>query len=597
MNRPALPRPANTVGVVVAWVLAALLVAAIMATTWVAVRGYLAYGHLRKVETTASVAKADISDPAKASAAITRLTHDTSAARSLTSDPIWRLAEGLPWVGPQLHAVSTLAAAVDDVAGKALRPLADVAASFKLNSLQPTGGAINLSAFTSIRAAAATGAMQIGEAAASVDAIKRRPLVAPLRDAVDQVSALFGETETAAEVLVRTTTLLPPMLGADGPRNYLVIFQNNAELRSLGGISGAMALIHTDHGTMTMAAQDSSGGFPRYDKPVVPLSKEILGIYGERPAQWMQNVTLVPDFALTGKIAREMWAREHDGQKVDGVVSLDPVALSYLLQATGPVKLPSGELLSSKNAVSLLLNGVYLRYEDPREQDAFFASAAAAVFQALSDGRAQPAELVQALTRAGDERRLLLWSAHPSDQKILADTTLAGGLPVSDRTGTRFGVYLNDGTGSKMDYYLRDDVQVGWQGCSSAGSTTSGTATLTIKLTNAAPEDAASLPEYITGGGVYGVSPGTSRTIGYVYLPKGFQLQKAALSTHKGFGGGTHDGRQVLTFTFDLKPGQSASATFSGLITGAPSPELDIESTPTVNSGHTQPVAVSCPTA
>nr|WP_253941326.1 DUF4012 domain-containing protein [Microbacterium sp. SYP-A9085] len=387
------------------------------------------------------------------------------------------------------------------------------------------------------------------------------------------------------------------MLGSDGPRNYLVIFQNNAELRSLGGISGAMALIHTDKGKMTLAAQDSTSGFPRYDKPVVPLGKEVLGIYGERPAQWMQNVTQVPDFALTGRIARAMWAREHDGQKVDGVISLDPVALSYLLQATGPVKLATGDELTSKNAVSLLLNDVYKRYDDPRRQDAFFAAAAASVFQALSDGRAQPAELVKALSRAGDERRLLLWSAHAADQKILADTTLSGGLPVTDASGTRFGVYLNDGTGSKMDYYLRDDVKVAWQQCTTRSGSTSGTATLTVKLTNAAPKSAVSLPDYITGGGVYGVKPGTSRTVAYVYLPEGFQLQNAALSTNKGFGGGTHEGRQVLSFTMDLKPGQSASAVFTGLITAAASPTLDVASTPTVNSGNATRVAASCPNA
>ena len=32
-----------------------------------------------------------------------------------------------------------------------------------------------------------------------------------------------------------------------------------------------------------------------------------------------------------------MWAREHGGEQIDVVIALDPVALSYLLTATGPV--------------------------------------------------------------------------------------------------------------------------------------------------------------------------------------------------------------------------------------------------------------------
>ena len=78
-----------------------------------------------------------------------------------------------------------------------------------------------------------------------------------------------------------------------------------------------------------------------------------------------------------------MWLRE-TGVDVSGVISLDPVSLSYLLEATGPVALPTGDVLTSENAVDLLLNGVYLRYADPRDQDAFFAAAAGSVFGALT---------------------------------------------------------------------------------------------------------------------------------------------------------------------------------------------------------------------
>ena len=46
----------------------------------------------------------------------------------------------------------------------------------------------------------------------------------------------------SVDALSRTATLLPAMLGRDGPRDYLIVFQNNAEWRSLGGIVGALAL-------------------------------------------------------------------------------------------------------------------------------------------------------------------------------------------------------------------------------------------------------------------------------------------------------------------------------------------------------------------
>ncbi|MCR2763280.1 DUF4012 domain-containing protein [Microbacterium sp. zg.B48] len=579
---PRLPRAAR-LGVPIA--LGVLLVAAVVMMGWVGVRGALAYGHLTDAQGTARAITAQAGDPTAAAAQIPVLAEDTAAAHALTSDPVWRIAEGLPWLGPQLRAVSTVAASVDDVAQNALTPLTEVAGTFSVDALRPAGGAVDLSSFVAIQDAAQTANDGLTRAAASVEEIDRTPLVAPLREAVDEVADLFARTRVATDAVTRAATLLPPMLGADGARNYLVVFQNNAEWRSLGGIVGAMAMVHTDGGAMSLAAQGSSGDFPRYPETVLPLGDEVTAIYGALPGRFIQNVTQVPEFSITAQLAREMWAREF-GTQVDGVISLDPVALSYLLTATGPVTLPTGDVLTTDNAVPLLLNEVYQRYPRPADQDAFFAAAAASVFDALAQGSADPAALVGALAQAGDERRLLLWSAHEEEQRLIGDTTLAGGLPTTDREASRFGMFLNDGTGSKMDYYVTADTQLAWDSCTiGGGDLATGEATLSVTVTNNAPADAAtSLPAYITGGGGFGVPPGIARTIGYLYLPTGFDLIESTITGDGGFGGGFHDGRRVLRFAVDLAPGQTATATATVRSAEPGAPVLELISTPRVQA-------------
>lgn len=590
-----LPSAARTAGRITAWTLGAVLVLAILALGWIGARAALAYGHLSDAQQTARGAAETLRDPARAAALVDDLSSDTQAARALTSDPIWRTAEALPWLGPQLHAVSTVAAAVDDVASDALTPLAGVAAEFSVDDLRPVDGRIDLAAFTEIQDAAATGAAGLADAAASVANLDRSVLVAPVRDAVDDVSTLLDTSAQTTDALSRAVTLLPAMLGADGPRNYLVVFQNNAEWRSLGGIVGAMSVIHTDGGALSLAAQGSSSDFSRYDEPVIDLGPDLFGIFGTHPARWIQNVTQIPDFSLTGELAREMWLRQ-TGTAVDGVLSLDPVALSYLLQATGPVDLPTGEQLTADNAVSLLLNEVYLRYERPADQDAFFAAAAAAVFAKLSSGAADPGALVEALGRAGDERRLLMWSAIPDDQAVLAGTTLVGPLPLDDATQRGFGVYLNDGTGSKMDYYADAETTLEWDTCAvGAGDAVTGDVTLTVTIANNAPADAAtSLPDYITGGGGFGVEPGIAKTIGYLYLPPGAELIAASMSDESGFGGGFHEGRQVMSFSVELAPGQSATATLTVRLATPGSGTAVAWITPTVHADAPTAVGAVC---
>lgn len=590
MTDSPLPRPARLGGVVFAGVLGGILVLAVLGAAWVGIRGALAYSHLRDAQETAAVVRDNLADPAAAGQAIADLAADTGAARALTSDPVWSLAEGLPWVGPQLAAVATVAESLDGVASTALQPLSDVAATFSVDALRPQGGRLDLAPLQEISGAAQTATDGVGAAAASVSAIDRVALVAPVLEAVDEVDGLLEEASVATDALARATELIPSMLGAEAPRDYLVLFQNNAEWRSLGGIPGAMALIHTEGGALSLAAQESSSDYPRYDDAVLPLDDEVHAIYGDRPGRWIQNVTQVPDFAVSATLAREMWAREHGGQLVDGVISLDPVALSYLLEATGPITLTTGDVLAPDTAVPLLLNDVYARYTRPADQDEFFAMAAASVFARLSSGEVDPAALVAALTRAGDEDRLLLWSTHDGEQTLLADTTLAGGLPVSDGDTARFGVYVNDGTGSKMDFYQNAGASLTWDTCTlDAAGDARGDARLTLTVGNTAPADAANLPAYITGDSAFGVPAGITRTIGYLYLPEGFDLIDATMSDGSGFGGGTHDGRRVLSFAIDLAPGQSATATVVARASTPGAATLEAVTTPTL----TPPAAVA----
>ncbi len=590
-----MPRPLRIAQIALIALSGGVLVVAVAVAAWLGVRGAMAYGELRDAEAAARTAVDALADPAQAAPLIDEFAGHAASARDLTSDPVWRAAEAAPWVGPQLQALSTISAAADDVASDALLPLAGAASAFTADAFRPVDGRIDTAVFSEIAEPARAGADTVAAAAASVDALDDSALLGVVRGAVGEVSDLLNTSATATDALARAAQLMPAMLGAEGERNYLIAFQNNAEWRSLGGIVGAMAVVRTTDGRIELTAQGSSSDFENFGEPVLPLAPDVEGIFETRPARYIQNVTQVPDFTVGGPLAREMWARQ-TGQSVDGVIATDPVALSYMLEATGPIQLPTGDTLTAENAVQLLLNDVYLRYERPADQDAFFAAAAASVFTEIAGGDLDPAALIAALGRAGDERRLLVWSAHEDDQQVLADTTLAGRLPASTDDTARLGVYLNDGTGSKMDYYVTADTQLAWTDCvaDEAGRTVSPL-TLTVTITNNAPADAAtSLPPYITGGGGFGVPAGVARTVAYIYLPEGYALTSSTRSDGQGFGGGEHDGRQVMIFGSDLAPGASATAEI-GLVSPQPGAgEAIVDITPTVDADRPTSVVARC---
>ncbi|WP_396643246.1 DUF4012 domain-containing protein [Microbacterium sp.] len=571
MSSPA-RRPSRVVGRAFMVSLAVVAVAGLAAAAWIGVRALAAEGELRSAQASVSELRQILAtDPAGAADSLEALAQTTSRARALTSDIIWQAAESLPWVGPQLAAVSTVTRSLDNVVQDSL-PLVESAGVANMTRFTPVDGAVDTAALTNLQAPAIAAASSAQDAARAVDGIDRNALLTPLVAPVEEAAGALEQMSGLTDAFARTSQILPAVLGADGPRSYLIMMQNNAEWRSLGGIPGAAMVLKTDAGRMEIVEQVTAGDLTNRAVADIPLDPEVESLFGVRPGRWFQNTTQVPDFAVAGPLAAGFWERA-TGEAVDGVISVDPVVLSYVLGATGPITLSTGDTLDSGNAVSFLVNEVYLKYPIA-ETDAIFAEAAASVFQALVSGGADPARILPALVQGIEERRVLLWSADPAEQDLLAGTPIAGGLPISDEETAQFGVYVNEGGGAKIDYYLALGADA--QRCAD------GRVNLRVTIHSDAPQDVEDYPAYIHADGNFGVDPRLARTISYVYLPAGATVVSAE-PTVGGLGGQRdHGGLRVVTWESDLAPGETATL---DVIVDLPGTQgLDVVTTPTINT-------------
>jgi len=576
----------------VALIVSGVLVLLIAAVAWIGVRAFLAKGELEAAVPLAQQVREQVvaGDAAAAGKSARELASHAREAAALTSDPIWRAAEIVPLIGPNLAAVRDLAGATNDVAVGAIAPLVNLAGSLRPDLFKPVDGAVPLQPMVDAQQDVRSADDALDGAAKRVRAIDGAQLIGPVAGAVDQLGPVLTETADTVDAARRAIDLLPAMLGASGPRTYLVMFQNPAEPRASGGNPGALALIGTDGGRISLLQQATTADFPRFPEPVLPLPEETAGLYGNLTGRFLQNVTLTPRFELSAALASEMWAQRF-GTRVDGVLSIDPVALGYLLAATGPIDLPSGDQLTADNAADLLLNGVYQRYPDGAEQDAFFAAASAAVFERISSGSFDATKLIGALAEAGKERRVLVWSAAEDERALLAGTTLVDLLPTKEQQADAFGVYINDTTGSKMGYYLDVQAETGVAQCGANGQVLG----LRLTVTNTAPADAAtSLSEYITGGGQAGVPPGNFRFNVAVYTPpgsytQGVQRDGADLPVQPAV-----DGDFPLSqFRLDLAPGESTKIDV-GVSTSGVSMQPFVVSTPKLHLSETRQLVSTC---
>ncbi len=511
---------------------------------------------------------------------------DAERADEATGGPTWWVLTHTPVVGDDAEAVRTVAEVsrvlADDVLGDV------IAASETLDpeGLRPEDGRVDLAHITQVAPSILAADRELRRQAAKVRAIDTGSLLAQVASPVERLQEKLEQAEATSSRAAYTVRLLPPMLGADGPRTYLVLFQNNAEVRATGGIPGAIAVLRTDRGKVSIVHQGTSADLGFHPQPPVRLTSQEVRLYERKLGMFAADINFTPDFPRTAEIARAMW-RETQGEDVDGVLSADPVALSYLLQGTGPVRVPGGPLLSSSEAVNALLNGIYLTEPDEGLQNRYFAAAARAVFDAVAAGRGDPATVVDGITLAGEEGRLYAWSSRPGEERLLADTTFGGALPRQAGPSPYVGVFLNDGTGAKMQYYLDHRVDVRPVDCNDAGRQK---LEVTVTLTSNAPADARNLPTSVIGPRegnrpYFGVRPGDMRMNVYLYAPIGGWIDASAVDGEETpMSEAEHDGHPVGARTVTLAPGQTRRLTYT-VMTGLDQPEaVDLRVTPGVHT-------------
>ena len=533
---------------------AVLLVVALATVAWVGLDAVRARAELSSAAAQVQTLRGQVQagDRPAAARTLAAVKQRTAAAVHRTRGPHWSAVGALPWLGRSVRAVQRASEVVDDVAQGGLSSLVGAASLVDPGDLSPRNGRVDLAPLLAAAPAVVAADAQMQAAVRRVEAIDRQGVLPVVATSLTGLRSQLGGVALTTATAARAVRLLPPMLGADGPRTYLVLVQNNAEQRATGGVPTLIRLRVADGVVKVAETRGATGNLANLPEPVLPLTAEEQALFGPGMGVYLGNVTSTPDFPRSAQLARAIW-RQQVRTEIDGVLSVDPVGLAHLLGATGPVRLATGQVLTAQNAAQVLMNSVYLDLLDPVEQDRFFAATAATVFAALTGGRAEPSALLEALARSAREGRLMLWSAHAEEQALLAGTVLSGELTGVQGDSPVVGVYLNDGTAAKVGYYLRTDVRAESTSCRPDGSQR---VQVKVTLTNTVrPADAASLPAYIAPG--TGVPKGQVRTNVLLYAPSSGRVEAVRVSGDSpGVFAQTHDGLAVVAKTVQLRPGQ-----------------------------------------
>jgi hypothetical protein len=526
----------------------------------------------------------------------------TNRAVEISQEPIWSFSEGIPVLGKNLVVVRQLAGVTDDLMGDVAAPLIDAVKNVDPASLAITNGAIDVAPFIGAVDAIAIADTNLKETSATLEAIDTDGTVDQVSGAKTTLTGLLESVAPLLDTVNNVAPLLPATLGAEAPRKYVVMFQNNAESRPLGGTALSFAVISIDQGRIIFD-ETIPAGFKNFvaSTPVLPQPDGVAELFNGELGNFIPNNTLRPSFTTAALVTQEMWKRDQ-GYAVDGIISIDPVALSYILRATGPIPLSTGDVLTSESLVPLLLNGVYQRYNtnnvlrDNLAQDRVYSEAVDATFSALTTKPLDPMLLVGALTQGWNESRILYWSAHEDEQARLIKFGLNAELPVSDETTERMGVYFAENVGSKMNFYLNQSVEIAQATCRTDGLESYRIST-TLTNTMDPPFVKALSPSIVGNYKPTNLGRGVQRMVVLLYAPPGSTITNVSVNGGPPNYEAHHDGdypvgRVVVT----VDPGTASTITYD-VLAGTPGVRtLEAKSTPMVTPTPITTVALDCAT-
>lgn len=551
----------------------AVLSAVVLVALWCGLTVWRAADGLQEVERSGRVLRQQLveGDADGARRALADFQAASAAARARTDGPTFGLLERLPVVGDDAAAVAVAADVLDDLGREGLPPVVESAEQVTARAFHPQGHRFPLERIAALQDPARQSEAAFDEAAHRLAATDSSALVGPLRTRFDQLRSLVVSGRETLGSAYRAATIMPELLGRDGPRRYLLVLQNNAELRSTGGLAGSVSLLEARDGRVDIVHQEPSHNFGITDRSPVPLTREERQVFGDTLGQYFLNAVMTPDIPRAAELMAAHW-RQDRGQPIDGVLLVDPVAVSYLLDGTGPVAVPGYTPVTAETVVTAVENTIYRLTTDFAAHDAYQNAVAKAVFDVLADGRGDAVDVVTALTRGVAEGRIRMHSFDPAVQEQVAGTAIAGEMPGDEAA---LGVYLNDATASKMSFYLDYDVSVVSRSCEGAAQELAGT----VELTNDTPDDVADLPPTVTGytGPGAGFRPGDQKVVAYLMVPASGDVVEVEVAGRRIDPPATFplQGRTVAPVFVHLRPEESQAIEF--VVRTGPTQTGDVE--------------------
>lgn len=166
------------------------------------------------------------------------------------------------------------------------------------------------------------------------------------------ISKELNKISSLAKLASGTLGVLPTIFGLESPKNYLLLFQNNMELRPGGGFIGSYGLLTLDKGRILDFSindvYDADGQLKGHVEPPFPIRRYLPSVHW-----YLRDSNFDVDFARGASVSAFLLNAE-TGKIVDAVVGIDLTFVKKILSVIGPVYVADYKETVSENNLFLV---------------------------------------------------------------------------------------------------------------------------------------------------------------------------------------------------------------------------------------------------
>jgi len=355
----------------------------------------------------------------------------------LSSDPLLGLARLVPFTAANVRGADDVVAAAGDLFGAVGDGLA-IGHRFVEIKEGHTSDPQNDSTLSQLVELMATSRDQAVAAAAAVARAHERlagvpdGLIGQVESVRNSMTARIDKYGPLLDTYVSVSARLPTILGWDGPRRYLILTQDPAELRASGGLIGSYGIIAFDRGRITERRfQNVSLLDGKTDYPFAPPPQELADyLLGPKQSWQLADAGWSPDFPTSARDALRLYVSESRDSRVDGVLAITTYTIDELLKVTGPITVPDyGATIASGETTLKVLQLTRAPRRPGEESKAFlsvFADRLIGALLALPPRRW--GDVLAVAGTFGQKRLFLAWFRGAGDEAFAVDGGFGGGV-------------------------------------------------------------------------------------------------------------------------------------------------------------------------